>query len=171
MANCVRCGNALDSSDSVCANCGAAQPPTRLSSLPAWALTVLVIGPLLVTALVVTLVLAPRRDAAASRPPTTLTEKQAARQTVVEDGIHAIQVAIQGYAVDHDGRYPPAPDVSQSGAVGRHYLDPWPTDIYTGGPMGQGGGPGDFTYTVSPDGTSYRLVGHFWPGEGDVTVP
>jgi hypothetical protein len=131
--------------------------------------TLLVVVPLVLAALVFTF--APRGGPSAWRPANALTEKQSARLAVVEDGIHSIQAGVETYAADHAGRYPSAADVSQTGAVGRRYVGSWPTNPYTGRPMGQGSHPGDFVYTVAPDGTDYRLVAHLWTGEGDYTVP
>jgi hypothetical protein len=45
------------------------------------------------------------------------------------------------------------------------YIDVWPTNPYTGAPMMEGTGPGDFSYEVSPDGTSYRLIGYGTDGK------
>lgn len=131
--------------------------------------TVLVVVPLVLAALVFTF--ASRRETAAWQPATKLTEKQAARLAVVEDAMRSIQAGVEKYAADHAGHYPSASDVSQTGAVGRRYRGSWPTDPYTGGPMEQGSDPGDFVYTVAPDGRSYCLVAHLWAGEGDYTVP
>ncbi len=131
--------------------------------------TVLVVVPLVLAALVFTF--ASRRETTAWQPATKLTEKQSARLAVVEDAMRSIQAGVEKYAADHAGHYPSAPDVSRTGAVGRHFLGSWPTDPYTGGPIKQGDGPGDFVYAVAPDGSGYRLVAHLWTGEGDYAVP
>ncbi len=86
----------------------------------------------------------------------------------VKEGIHSIQVGIQSWAVNNGDVFPTNFEVRQNGAVGG-YVDNWPTNPYTGQPMTSGSGPGDFTYTLATDSTSYTLSGHM--STGDFTVP
>lgn len=81
-----------------------------------------------------------------------------ADESAVKEGVHNIMVGVQSWAVDHQDRYPSAAEVNQSGLS--RYIDWWPTNPYTGSPMIQGSGPGDFSYEASPDGSSCRLAGY-----------
>jgi hypothetical protein len=40
------------------------------------------------------------------------------------------------------------------------YIAVWPENPYTGLPMGDGGGAGNFRYDVSVDGGAYKLIGY-----------
>jgi len=76
----------------------------------------------------------------------------------VDDGIHAVRIAIMSYAVDNNDAYPDPSTVSSSGLA--TFADEWPTNPYTGTPMKQGAAPGDFTYALGPDGKSFTLIGY-----------
>lgn len=95
-----------------------------------------------------------------------------AKEADVRDGIHAIQVAVflasGGFDRTRADTFLPPGQVSPSGL--ERYLDFWPKNPYTGRPMTQGTGPGDFRYTLGPGGTSYRLVGYGASGKGIITV-
>lgn len=90
-----------------------------------------------------------------------------AKESAVIEGVHALQVGLQSWAVDHGDQWPPRADVRAGGAVAS-YLDRWPENPYTGEPMAPGDGPGDYTYLR--DGGQYQLTGHFEDGAG-FTVP
>lgn len=81
-----------------------------------------------------------------------------AEESAVKEGVHSIQIVVQTWAVDHDNVYPPASQVNQ--VAMSDSIEFWPANPYTGAPMTQGTGPGDFGYEVSPDGRSFRLVGY-----------
>ena len=68
----------------------------------------------------------------------------------------SLSAGIQKWADDHDGACPPKSTVSQSGLKG--YVPSWPKNPVTGKPMAQGTDPGDFAYSVSPDGTTWNLT-------------
>ena len=74
---------------------------------------------------------------------------------VVVGGVEAIGNAVERYALDNNGSYPTPADVSVSGAIG-HLVLQWPDDPVSGGYMNTGG-KGEFSYSVSPDRTSYSL--------------
>ena len=85
-----------------------------------------------------------------------------------EEGIHALQVAVQSWMVDHDGEAPPADEVRPGGAIEK-YVGPWPENPYTGGAMQPGKGPGEYTYERTNGERGYRFTGHL--EDGDFTVP
>ena len=85
-------------------------------------------------------------------------QHEKAQEASVKEGIHTILVGVQVCAVDHNDLYPDPTLVSQSGMASS--LDFWPTNPYTGMPMTQGTGPGDFAYTRGGDGASFTLVGY-----------
>ena len=101
--------------------------------------------------------------------PVFLGERDKAKDSAVKEGIHSIQIGIQSYAVDYNDAYPDPAMVSESGLAA--YIDCWPTNPYTGAPMTQGTGQGDFSYTVSEDGRSFQLTGYGTGGEVIITVP
>ena len=126
----------------------AAARPAARKPFPVWAIILIVIAALIpVGGLCAAIVI-----------PMVLGQDQKANESAVKEGVHSIQVGIQSWAVDHLDQYPSASDVSQ--ATMASYIDVWPTNPYTGAPMMEGTGPGDFTYSVSPDGRSFHLVGY-----------
>ena len=100
--------------------------------------------------------------------PMFLNQNEKAHESSVKEGIHSIQIAIQSYAVDNGDVYPEQDLVSAAGLAS--YADYWPTNPYTGEPMAQGDGPGDFTYSVGPGGASFTLVGYGEDGREVITV-
>jgi hypothetical protein len=85
----------------------------------------------------------------------------------VMEGLHSVQIGIQSWAVDNNDIYPAAANVTQAGLAS--YVDNWPTNSYTGGPMQQGTGPGDFSYTKGDNTFSMTVFGE--NGEVLLTVP
>jgi len=106
--------------------------------------------------------------AAAVVVPMFLAQDDKAKESSVEEGLQVIQMAVVAYAVDNDDLFPAAEEVTRE-ELGR-YVDSWPQNPYTGGPMAHGTGPGDFTYTVTSDRSSYTLVGHGSDGRDVITV-
>ena len=102
--------------------------------------------------------------------PTFMNLRDEANDASVKEGIHSIQIAVESYAADsQEGAYPDPSMVSQSGMAS--FVDIWPMNPYTGDPMTQGTGPGDFTYTLAADAWSFELVGYGQGGKGVITVP
>jgi hypothetical protein len=97
------------------------------------------------------------------------TSLEQGRRTAVKEGIRTLQIGVQSWLVDHNDTWPPV-DVVQPGGSLKTYLDAWPENPYTGGPMEPGKDPGQYTYERLDSGRSYRLTGHF-EGGGDFTVP
>jgi hypothetical protein len=90
--------------------------------------------------------------------PMFLNQREVAKRASVKEATHTLQVGIESWAVDHGNRYPDPSEVTQSGLAS--YVDSWPINPYTGLPMTQGAGPGDFRYTPSADRRSFSLVGY-----------
>jgi hypothetical protein len=126
----------------------AAQPATAKKPFPVWAIV-------LIIAAVVVMV---GGTFAAILIPTFLIQHEKAHDYAVKEGIHSLEVGIRSWAVDHQNVYPSASEMNSAAMSG--YIDWWPTNPYTGAPMMEGTGPGDFSYEVSPDGMSFRLVGY-----------
>jgi type IV pilus assembly protein PilA len=90
--------------------------------------------------------------------PMFLNQREKAKDSGVKEGVHAIQVGIQSFAVDNNDVYPAEADVAAGGPVGA-LLDTWPDDPFNGGAMvDEGDDPGDFDYEVV--GADYTLVGY-----------
>ena len=73
----------------------------------------------------------------------------------VASGASTIRWDIEDWAHSHNGVYPATIDEVRSSG---RYTANWPTNPYTGRPMSEGRGTGDFTYAVSADGRSFNLV-------------
>ena len=84
-------------------------------------------------------------------------QTQKARISAVEEGVHAIQIGIQSWAVDNNDTYPPAATVSKAGL--HTYIKHWPKNPYTGGPMVNRKAAGDFYYAQGTGSTNYELLG------------
>ncbi|HEY5388541.1 MAG TPA: hypothetical protein VIL79_11645 [Thermoleophilia bacterium] len=117
---------------------------------PAWAIV-------LIVAVVVLLV--GGLFAAIMIPAVLFNDQRAkAHESAVKEGVHSLQVGIQSWAVDHQDVYPSALEMSPTMMSG--YVEWWPTNPYSGAPMTQGTRPGDYFYQVTPDGTSFLLIGY-----------
>ena len=78
-----------------------------------------------------------------------------------EEGLNLIREYVEDHAARHDGLYPAPSDVEADGAVRlqpeRRY---WPSNPWDHRDMTQRGDRGSFSYTVSPDRSSYTLRLH-----------
>ena len=91
-----------------------------------------------------------------------------AQEMAVKEGVHSIEIGVQSYAIDNAyENYPKASLVNASDLA--DYVDNWPTNPYTGQPMTQGTGPGDFSYSTT--GASFEIDGFGKGGEVVVVVP
>ena len=106
----------------------------------------------------------------ATPSPGQTTPPADATTTAVIAGVHTLQAGLQSWALDHGGVYPDPSLVTQTG-LGRPYVDTWPTNPLTHGPMLPSGGPGNYTYQVLDGGHSFTLVGFGADGTAVVTVP
>ena len=86
-----------------------------------------------------------------------------ANDAAVRSGVRTIHAGIESYAADHDGRFPPAGEVNAVGMSA--YIAAWPVNPYTGLPMVDGGGAGNYRYDLSPDGGVYKLSGYGRDGQ------
>ena len=99
-----------------------------------------------------------------SASPSTSTDQQ---QVIV--GIFKLLTGVITWATYNNNLYPAPADVSQTGAVAA-YVNPWPTNPYTGQPMKPGTQPGDYTYEQLDGGAGYKLTGFISNGLA-YTVP
>lgn len=137
-----------------------AAPSRRpLAGLPTWALVTIVVAAVAAVALAVAFVVV---------LPRYYDQRSQSRATAVESGVRAIQVGIRSFAVANGDSYPTPGTVTQYGL--QSYVGTWPENPYTGVPMKQGTGPGDFQYTVSPGFKSFSLTGYGEKGEVLVTL-
>ena len=135
-------------------------PDGRVGSsgrLPAWAIVLIVLGVVAVVGGVI----------AASLLPSFVmhTTETLANDAVVRSGVRDIQAGVESYAAAHRGQFPAAGDVNALGLS--RYIPAWPQNPYTGLPMSDGGGLGNFRYDLSPDGGAYKLIGY---GRGSAVV-
>ena len=77
----------------------------------------------------------------------------------VIDAIVKLQTGVITWATNNNNFYPAPADVSQAGGVAA-YVNPWPTNPYSGQPMKPGTGPGDYTYEQLNGGAGYKLTGY-----------
>ena len=106
----------------------------------------------------------PTSSSSPSASPTTSTDQQQ-----VIDGIVKLQTGVITWATNNNDLYPAPADVAQTGAVAA-YVDPWPTNPYSGQPMKPGTQPGDYTYEQLNGGAGYKLTGFISNGLS-YTVP
>jgi len=77
--------------------------------------------------------------------------------------IAKLQVGIVAFAAEHDNLYPSPQDVIQGGGLVQ-FVDPWPTNPFTGAPMAPGTSPGSYVYEQLNGGQAYRLTGYLGNG-------
>jgi hypothetical protein len=85
-----------------------------------------------------------------------------ADQQVVAN-IAKLQVGIVAWAADNNNLYPPPQDVVEGGGLAQ-YVDPWPTNPFTGQPMAPGTAPGSYVYEQLSGGQAYKLTGYLSNG-------
>jgi len=133
--------------------------------MPTWAIVLLCLG------VVFCLMILP-----AIAIPMFLNQRDMAREAGVKEGVHSIQIGVQTWAVDNGDVYPDTcgrttPTSGGSGSPVGTYVTYWPTNPFTEQPMTEGTDPGDYAYTVSPDGTDFTLVGYGADGQVVITAP
>jgi hypothetical protein len=92
-------------------------------------------------------------------PTSSPSATQTSKADLARERCHLIEVTIQAWSVDHHDRFPDAQAVSANGtwrAVGMEGR--WPQNPWTGQPMAQGTGPGDFTFTLGGGHKTAELV-------------
>jgi prepilin-type N-terminal cleavage/methylation domain-containing protein len=100
--------------------------------------------------------------------PLYIGQRTKARDAAVKDGVHAIQVGVVSWAVDHGELYPGDGDVTSLKWNGQPsefsvYVRPWPANPFTDQPMRSNNtlpNAGDYTYHCpirTPGDRSYYL--------------
>jgi hypothetical protein len=80
----------------------------------------------------------------------------------IKEGVHAVMVGLQSWAVGQTKpHYPPRADKA---TLAKYMSDPWPVNPLTGADMKPGSQPGDYTYEVGPDKKSCTVTGHLSDG-------
>ena len=101
--------------------------------------------------------------------PMFLGQRDKAKEAAVKEGVHAIQIGVQSYAVDYNDNYPTT--VSDTAMV--EYVVPWPKNAWGTGtspfPMLNAAGKGNFTYAIA--GSSFTLAGLGKNGTSIINVP
>jgi hypothetical protein len=93
--------------------------------------------------------------------PTTSPSPNADQQA--QDNIAKLQVGIVAWAADNNNLYPAPQDVVEGGGISQ-YVDPWPTNPFTGQPMTPGTSPGSYVYEQLSGGQAYKLTGYLSNG-------
>jgi hypothetical protein len=93
-----------------------------------------------------------------SRPP----------EQIVADNAHILARAIEAWAADHDGQFPPPQMVGVGSELTKYIDGQWPTNPMTKSPMQWSGTAGDFSYAT--DGKTYKLVVNM-PDGSTLTLP
>lgn len=81
----------------------------------------------------------------------------------VIDAIVKLQTGVITWSTNNNNLYPAPAEVTQTGGVAA-YVNPWPTNPYSGQPMKPGTQPGDFTYEQLNGGAGYKLTGYISNG-------
>ena len=91
--------------------------------------------------------------------PMYLNQRQKAKDASVKEGVHAIQIGVQSWAVDNNDTYPPAATVAQANMS--TYVSNWPKNPYsaTAAYMTNTNSLGNFAYTQGTGSTTYSLTG------------
>ena len=157
---------------------GAAPPPAvRHGGLPGWAIALIVIAVIVVVVVPVLLFIAPFYFVGHFFENfTPMIENQIAisNEKAVRQGVGDIQIGVEAWATDHDGKYPLVGQVDRTGLTqpdGLGYVTSWPGNPYAGGPMTAGSGAGQYLYVRGLKGKSYTLTGYGQDGTILITVP
>ena len=97
--------------------------------------------------------------------PLYIGQRSSAKDAAVKEGVHALQVGLATYAVDHGGELPPSGDLE----VLKDHIDPWPSNAFSGGGMTYSATPSPGSYSYVSDGSTYALVG--WLDSGSFELP
>ena len=87
--------------------------------------------------------------------PMFLNQRQKAKDAGVKEGVHAIQIGVQSFAVDNNDIYPATGAVAVGGAdVSIDQVSPWPDDPFAAAantPMSNGTAAGNYDYAQKSD--------------------
>jgi hypothetical protein len=103
-------------------------------------------------------------------PRQAQSDPNAKKDDAIMEGVHAIQVAVQSWAVVHGDLYPAVDTVVPGGAFAG-YVRHWPQNPVTAKLMAPGSGAGDYTYEQLSGGGAFRLTGYGVDGSPIITVP
>ena len=99
--------------------------------------------------------------------PMFLNQRQKAKDAGVKEGVHAVQIGVQSFAVDNNDVYPATGAVAVGGAdVSVAQVSPWPDDPFAAAantPMSNGVTAGNYNYaqgTITVAGDTYTLDGY-----------
>jgi hypothetical protein len=81
----------------------------------------------------------------------------------VIDAIVKLQTGVITWSTNNNNLYPMPAEVTQTGGVAA-FVNPWPTNPYTGQPMKPGTEPGDYIYEQLNGGAGYKLTGYISNG-------
>jgi prepilin-type N-terminal cleavage/methylation domain-containing protein len=97
--------------------------------------------------------------------PMYLSQRARAKDAAVKEGVHALQIGVQSYAVDHADVYPSSGSL---GSLAGTYVDTWPRNPFDGGGMEYSAEaePGFYDYAATT--SSYRLTGWLSDGSFDL---
>ncbi len=95
-------------------------------------------------------------------PSPSVSGSPTADQQVVAN-IAKLQVGVVAWAADHNNLYPPPQDMVEGGGISQ-YVNPWPTNPFTGQPMTPGTAPGSYVYEQLSGGQAYKLTGYLSNG-------
>ena len=90
------------------------------------------------------------------------TDQTGYADAAVAYGIVAIRRGLAMWKAGGGKKYPPAAEVAPDGMLSK--MISWPLNLFTGQPMQQSDGKGDYTYSQVAGGKSYSLVGHLSDG-------
>ena len=111
--------------------------------------------------------------------PMFLNQRQKAKDAGVKEGVHAIQIGVQSFAVDNNDIYPATGTVAPAGAsVDTAIVSPWPDDPFAADPatdMTNGATAGHYAYTGVAIGAvanaTYTLIGYGADDAEVISVP
>jgi len=100
--------------------------------------------------------------------PMYLHQRERAKDAVVKEGVHSIQIGIATYVTDSaTAAFPDAALVADDQVVGA-FVKTWPVDPWSqsGAPMVNNGTKGNFAYFVTADHQEMGMDGFGFPGVG-----
>jgi hypothetical protein len=98
-------------------------------------------------------------------PETTVLKRVSETQyddAAVGFGLSSIRGGLAKWKAGGGKKYPPASEVSPTGALGQ--MMAWPNNLFTGQPMQPGTSKGDYIYKQLDGGKNYSLVAHLSDG-------
>jgi hypothetical protein len=97
-----------------------------------------------------------------STSPATTPSQDAEIDLHIKEGVHAIGVGLQSWAVSRTK--PHYPLRADKATLAQYMSDPWPINPLTGADMKPGSQPGDYTYEAMPGRKSCTVTGHLSDG-------